>query len=405
MDYKITMPQLSDSMSEGKLVEWKVKIGDKVSSGDVIADIESDKAVIELQTFKDGIVKELLLKENDDAKVGSVIAIIDTDIKNNKIEIKKKDIVKKEERSKKTEIPNDKSSKSSENMMDFLFDNDEKNPSLPEGISTPVAKQKASKFGINIQKLQKENKLPVPAFEKDIFKSVADKYFTPKAKQLLQEYGLEVNNFKFDHKIDTEEIKKYIKENNIPKVVKISANQKAIINTVTKSWQRPVYHIYEEVEVSNKDGIKLSANILKALSNSMQKFEFSRTVFENNILKIYPNSNISVALSKGETLYMVVLKNSEDLSLKEINDWLKEIKTKEITLEDLQGSTFGVSNLGMFKIDSFDALINDNDAGIVAFGALINNKMKVTFTFDHRIVNGAMAAQFVMDFKKEIKNV
>ncbi len=405
MDYKITMPQLSDSMSEGKLVEWKVKVGDKVSSGDVIADIESDKAVIELQTFKDGIVKELLLKENEDAKVGSVIAIIDTDAKSNEIEIKKKDIVKKEEHLKETEIPNNKSSKLNENMMDFLFDNDEKNPSLSEGISTPVAKQKASKFGINIQKLQKENKLPVPAFEKDILKSVIDKYFTPKAKQLLQEYGLEANNFKFDHKIDTEEIKKYIKDNNISKIVKISANQKAVINTVTKSWQRPVYHIYEEVEVIKKDGIKLSANILKALSNSMQKFEFSRTVFENNILKIYPNSNISVALSKGETLYMVVLKNSEDLSLKEINNWLKEIKIKEITLEDLQGSTFGVSNLGMFKIDSFDALINGNDAGIVAFGALKDDKMKVTFTFDHRIVNGAMAAQFVMDFKKELKNV
>ena len=68
MDYKITMHQLSDSMSEGKLVEWKVKVGDKVSSGDVIADIESDKAVIEVQTFKDGIVKELRLKENEAAK-------------------------------------------------------------------------------------------------------------------------------------------------------------------------------------------------------------------------------------------------------------------------------------------------------------------------------------------------
>ncbi len=405
MDYKITMPQLSDSMSEGKLVEWKVKVGDKVNSGDVIADIESDKAVIELQTFKDGIVKELLLKENDDAKVGSVIAVIDTDVKNNKIEINKKDIVKKKEHSKETKIPNDKPSKPSENIMDFLFDNDEKNPSLPEGISTPVAKQKASKFGINIQKLQKENKLPVPAFEKDILKSVADKYFTPKSKQLLYEYELKTNNFKLDHKIDTAEIKKYIKENNIPKIVKISANQKAVINTVTKNWQRPIYHIYEEVEISKKDGIKLSANILKALSSSMQKFTFSRTIFENNILKVYPSSNISVALSKGETLYMVVLKNSEDLSLKEINDWLKEIKTKKITLEDLQGSTFGVSNLGMFEIDNFDALINGNDAGIVAFGALKNSKMKVTFTFDHRIVNGAMAAQFVMDFKKELKNV
>ncbi len=416
MDYKITMPQLSDSMSEGKLVEWKVKVGDKVSSGDVIADIESDKAVIEVQTFKDGIVKELRLKENEEAKVGTVIAVIDTDAnvavdqktkQQNEPPKESKPLKKAEQKTedKKPKEQNKQKSEQKEDVLDLLFDNDETSQTLPKGISSPVAKQKAASLGLDIEKLQKEDKLPTPAFEKDIDEVAKKRYFTPKAEKIVDDYGLELSTFKLDHKIDTDEVRQYVKLHNIPKIVKLSINQKAVINTVTKSWEKPVYHIFEEVEIYKKEGIKLTANILKALSNSMQKFDFSRSVLEDNILKVYPNSNISVALSKDDSLYMVVLKNVESLSLEEINEWLKSIRSKKIRDEYLKGSTFGISNLGMFSIDSFDALINADDSGIAAFGALKDNKMSVTFTFDHRIVNGVKAAQFVIDFKEELKNV
>ena len=420
MDYKITMPQLSDSMSEGKLVEWKVKVGDKVSSGDVIADIESDKAVIEVQTFKSGVVKELLLKENEEAKVGSVIAVIDTDTnatedKKMKQQNEQKNKPPKESKpakepeqkpkNKKPKEQNEQQSEQKEDILDILFSDNKASKSLQKGVSSPAAKQKASSLGIDIQKLQNEGKLPTPAFEKDIDEAVKKIYFTPKAKKMLQEYGIDVSYFKLDHKIDTNEVKNYIKMHNIPKIVKLSINQKAVINTVTKSWQKPVYHIFEEVEIHKKEGIKLTANILKALANSMQKFDFSRSVLKEGVLKVYPTSNISVALSKENSLYMVVLKNVEDLSLEEIHKWLKSIKQKKIRDEELKGSTFGISNLGMFDIDSFDALINAQDSAIAAFGALKNGKMSVTFTFDHRIVNGVKAAQFVMDFKEELKNI
>ena len=420
MDYKITMPQLSDSMSEGKLVEWKVKVGDKVRSGDVIADIESDKAVIEVQTFKDGIVKELRLKENEEAKVGTVIAVIDTDTnaaedKKTKQQNEQKNNPPKENKpakkpqqkpeNEKPKEQNKQKSEQKEDILDILFDNNETTQTLTKGISSPVAKQKATSLGLDIEKLQQEDKLPIPAFEKDIDEAAKNRYFTPKAKKMLQEYGLDISAFKLDHKIDTDEVKNYVKIHNIPKTLKLNINQKAVIKTVTNSWQRPVYHIYEEVEIKKKEGIKLTANILKALANSMQKFDFSRSVLEDGVFKVYPTSNISVALSKDDSLYMVVLKNVEDLSLKEINAWLKSIKQKKIRDEDLRGSTFGISNLGMFDIDSFDALINAKDSAIAAFGALKTGKMSVTFTFDHRIVNGVKAAQFVMDFKEELKNV
>jgi pyruvate dehydrogenase E2 component (dihydrolipoamide acetyltransferase) len=137
----------------------------------------------------------------------------------------------------------------------------------------------------------------------------------------------------------------------------------------------------------------------------MQKNPLTRSILKDNKLLTYPTSNISVAVSRDNGLFMCVIKNAEEKSLSEINEWLKEIKTKRLTIEDLSGSTFGLSNLGMFNVKRFTALINNKDSGIMAIGSLIDGKAKVTFTFDHRIINGVDAAKFVNNFKDEIKEI
>ncbi len=410
MDYKITMPQLSDSMSEGKLVEWKVKVGDEVRSGDVIADIESDKAVIEVQTFKDGVVKELKLKENEEAKVGSVIAVIDTDTKAKNIQPKAKPKPKepKQEPIKQEPKSDTFSKEKNEDVLDILFGDtqkEQKHKELSDAQATPVAKVKAKKYGLNIEELQKSKIVATPAYEKDIDEIIKERYFSPKAVKLIDEYGLDMEKFKLDHKIGSDEILSHIKSNNIPKTMPLTTNQRSVIKTIVNSWQKPIYHIFEEVLVERKEGIKLTANIIKALAKTMQKYPLSRAKYEKESFKVFPNSNISVALSKDEGLYMVVIKNAQELSLKEIDKWLREIKTKELSLNDFGGSTFGISNLGMFDIDSFDALLNADDVGMSAFGKVVDKKMRVVFTFDHRVINGAMGAKFVVDFKEELKNV
>ncbi len=163
--------------------------------------------------------------------------------------------------------------------------------------------------------------------------------------------------------------------------------------------------MFDEIEVTKKEGIKLTAVLIKALSLAMQKNPLTRSVLKDDKLLTYPSSNISVAVSRSDGLYMCVIKNAEEKSLEEINEWLKTIKNKRLTIEDLSGSTFGISNLGMFNVKRFTALINDKDAGIAAFGSLIDGKIKVIFTIDHRILNGVEAAKFVNDFKTIIKEL
>ena len=387
MEYKVTMPILSDTMDIGKLIKWYVKKGDFVHKGDKIAEIESDKATMDIESFVDGAVKEILVKEGEEVSVKSVIAIINT---TKQIPQPKSQKIPK--KTKKEEIDTDIDEIINEVLQ------------KPKGIASPAAKKKAAELEIDIEELQNKGELPKPAHLKDIETAALKRYFTPKALKLLDEYQISPNEFNLNHKITSSEVLEFIKNNNISKKTKLSANQLAVIKNVENAIKKPTFFIFEEIEIQKKEGIKLTAQIIKAIANAMQKNPPSRSILQNNELLTYPTSNISVAVHRDDGLFMCVIKNAESKNLEEINEWLKTIKTKQLTIDDITGSTFGISNLGMFNIESFTALINDKDSAIAAFGKL-QNKIKVSFTFDHKIFNGVEAAKFVNDFKEECKNV
>ena len=409
MEYKIVMPILSDTMDKGKLVKWYVKEGQYVKEGDKIAEVESDKATMDIETFKSGVVKKLLASVGEEVPVKSVIAIIETEAK----EVKE---VKSEDKSSKSEVLNSEKKQTVQHSKQDTKNSKLKtqNPStyqpihtstLLKGSASPAAKKLASEYDIDIEKLQKKDILPTPAHEKDIKEFILKRYFTPAALKLIKEYEIDPDNFKLDHKITKEEVLNYIRKNNIPKITPLSNNQKAVIKNVENANAKPTFFIFDEIEVTKKEGIKLTAILIKALALAMQKNPLTRSILKEDKLLTYPASNISVAVSREDGLYMCVIKNAEEKTLQEINEWLKTIKTKRLTLDYLSGSTFGISNLGMFNVKRFTALINDKDAGIGAFGSLIDGKIKVTFTFDHRILNGVHAAKFVNDFKAALKEV
>ncbi|QCI28254.1 dihydrolipoamide acetyltransferase family protein [Caminibacter pacificus] len=399
MEYKVTMPILSDTMDKGKLIKWYVKEGDRVKKGDKLCEVESDKATMDIESFVNGRVKKILVKEGEEVPVKSVIAVIESEESKQETKNEQEEIKETKEKSSKT---NTDSSIDIDELINSIVNEPSKKVS---GSASPAAKQKAKKLGIDIESLQKSGELPTPAHEKDIDEVIIKKYFSPKAAKLIKEYGLDFDIFELNRKIESDEVMKYIKTNNIPKITKLSPNQIAVIKTVQNAIKKPTFFVFEEVEITKKENIKLTAQIIKALATAMQKHPLTRSILKDNELLTYPTSNISVAVARDDGLFMCVIKNAEDKSLEEINEWLKEIKTKKLSIEDLSGSTFGISNLGMFNIKSFTALINDNDAGIAAFGALNNNKMEVSFTIDHRILNGVDAAKFINDFKEECKNV
>ena len=404
MDYEIIMPVLSDTMDKGKLVKWRVHEGDVVHKGDVIAEVESDKAIMEVQTFKDGVVKKLLVQEGQEVPVKAPIAIIDISAiqqtTTNEEKSQQTRIEQKQPSTERKPFPEEPKKEPSASVPPVIAELLETpSPSLPKGEATPAAKKRAAELGIDIQKLQRENQLPKPAHIKDIEEVALKRYFTPKAFHLLQQYAIDPKNFSLDHKITYEEVKRYIKEHNIPQILPLSKNRVAVIENVQNSAKKPVYFLFEELHIKKYENIKLTSLLIKKLGNTMQKHPLTRAKLDGDRLKIYPHSNISVAVAKGDDLFMVVCKNVEERSLQEIDEWVRSLKNRTYSADELMGSTFGISNLGMFGVKRFTAMINKKDVGIAAFGVYENEKVAVTFTFDHRIMNGVDAAKFVNDLK------
>ena len=438
MAYNIVMPQLSDSMTEGKLISWKVKVGDEVKTGDTIAEVESDKAIMEVQTFHDGIVKELKIKEGESAPVGSIIAVIaekdelkeENTSKTTTKDEKDKNSSKKTEESKPQEIkkspkiektqkeispPDNKKEQSVIDEIFFSSSQESKNLSYTiEGEASPKAKELAQKYKIDIATLQKEGKLPKPAHTQDVKEYILRKYFTPKALKMIKDYNIDISLFSLDKKYKEEDIKEYISSKNIPKIQKLSSNRIGVIKTVEEASKKPVYYIYDHIEAAllkeyESKNHTITVLLLKLIAEMMMRNEALRsTIGDDNTINIYPNASVSVAMANGENLYMPVFKNINLKSLDEIAQELEEMKDKvknnKISIDDMQGSTFGISNLGMTGIEGFTAMINSKDSAIVAIGSEIDNKISTTFTFDHRIVNGLQGAKAVQTLKELAKD-
>ncbi len=143
--------------------------------------------------------------------------------------------------------------------------------------------------------------------------------------------------------------------------------------------------------------------LLKLFAEAMMRQKHFRMTLTDGSIQLWPNASISLAMANGEDLYMPVFrdvngKTAEQLA-KQIQSFKTKIKERTLAKEDMSGSTFGISNLGMTGIESFDAMINKNDCAIAAIGGEIDNRISVTLTVDHRIVNGYQAAQFMQILK------
>ncbi|WP_456451154.1 dihydrolipoamide acetyltransferase family protein [Hydrogenimonas sp.] len=437
MAYNIVMPQLSDAMEEGKLISWKVKPGDAVHQGDVIAEVESDKAIMEVQTFKDGLVKELRLKEGESAPVGSVIAVIETSAQSSVGSRQEESAEKKEETTPKDEEKSSQTNNTGSeqqttqppttdddrrttppepSIVAELFGDSEKTKHSAlrtqhpngEAEASPRARALAAKLGLDIEALQKKGKLPIPAHAEEVRRYWERRYFTPKALKLLEEYGLSTSLFAPGKKHTEKEILAYIEAHDIPRPKPLSPMRKAIVATVTEAQKRPVFHIYDHLDATllkkhESERHTITVWLIKLFGKAMMRHEAVRTTFGENGLRVWPGASLSVAMAHGEALYMPVFRHIERKSIDEIADELKALKEKvrsgRIRPEALRGSTFGLSNLGMTGVERFDAMVGGDDAGIAAIGAEKEGRIAVTLTLDHRIINGWQGAEFMQTLK------
>jgi len=358
------------------------------------------------------------VKEGDEAPVGTVIARIETG--NGKRTVHNEQPKEKENASssssnlkKESSQQTEKEIKTPEKVQSSRKTTSPSSILLPpsaKGIS-PKARAKAAAYGIDIDTLM-EHRPQQTLHAEDVDAYLNAHYFTPKALKLMKMYHIDPSAFTLDHKIDTEEVRTYIDTNEIPLPKPLTPMQKAVIANVTASAGKPVYRVYEYIDATellkHEGKYSMTALLVNLFAQTMMQFEHFRARLHEDTMQIFPNASIAVAVANEDNLYMPVIRDANKLDLAEISHQLlafkEKLKNKSFTAEDFVGSTFGISNLGMFGIERFDAMINKDDAAIVAIGTTLNNRLSVTFTIDHRLINGYEAAEFVQALKAAAKD-
>ena len=411
----ITMPRLSDTMTEGTVASWLKKVGDKVSEGDILAEIETDKATMEFESFYAGTLLHIGIQEGESAPVDSVLAIVGpegtdvSDVLSGETKPAKKEQKETTEAPKKEESPAPNNS-TSDTTQEVTTDGG-------RIFASPLAKKIAQDKGINLSQVKGTGE------NGRIVKSDVEN-FTPSAKAPSNE-GKEVAAKSTPVAVTAGEVK--VEE------VKNSQMRKTIARRLAESkFTAPHYYLTVELNMDNAmearktinslPDTKVSFNdmVVKACAMALKKHPQVNSTWTDAATMINHHVNVGVAVAVEDGLVVPVVNHTDLLTLSQIGAAVKDLagkaRNKKLQPKEMDGSTFTVSNLGMFGIEEFTSIINQPNSAILSVGAIIEkpvvkngqivvgNTMKVTLACDHRTVDGATGAEFLQTLKHYIEN-
>jgi pyruvate dehydrogenase E2 component (dihydrolipoamide acetyltransferase) len=412
----VTMPRLSDTMTEGTVATWLKKVGDEIKEGDILAEIETDKATMEFESFNAGTLLFIGITEGQSAPVDSVLAIIGP---------KGTDITGIAENYKNGGGAPAASSSVSEQVATTA--------STPETIqsvdggrifASPLAKQIAKDKGINLSQIKGsgENGRITKSDVENFTPRTQSTVVTPSAPETSGEVP------------QTASIRPFVPAGEtLTEVVKNSQMRKTIAIRLSESiFTAP--HFYLTIEIAMDEAMKSRAAIntipdtkvsfndmvIKACAMALKRHPKVNTQWQADAIIINHHVNVGVAVAVEDGLVVPVLKFTDQMTLTQIGSSVKDLagkaKSKKLQPSEMEGSTFTVSNLGMFGIQSFTSIINQPNSAILSVGAIeekpvvrngqivVGNTMMLTLACDHRTVDGATGAQFLQTLRQYLEN-
>ena len=408
----VTMPRLSDTMTTGTVATWLKKVGDTIKEGDILAEIETDKATMEFESFNSGTLLYIGVEEGGTAPVDTILAILGpagTDVSGiaasftvgATIETPKEEVVKQDS----NPTPNTQHATSTNN--DRIF-------------ASPLAKKIASDKGVNLSQVKGTGE------NGRITKSDVEN-FTPAAVSTPIQAVTDATNA-------VSAVKPFVPAGEMfQEEIKNSQMRKTIARRLSESkFTAPHYYLTIELDMDNAIAsrnminslpeTKVSFNdmVIKASAMALKKHPQVNSQWREDAMVINHHVNIGVAVAVEDGLMVPVLKFTDQMSLTQIGVNVKDLagkaKSKKIQPAEMDGSTFTISNLGMFGIQSFTSIINQPNSAILSVGAIIEkpvvkmgqivvgNTMTVTLACDHRTVDGATGAKFLQTFKAFMEN-
>ena len=422
MSVNILMPALSPTMEEGTLAKWLVKEGDKVQSGDLIAEIETDKATMEFEAVDEGIIGKLLVSEGSEGvKVNSPIAIILDDGEELKVS-ETADLVVETEQTK-PEAATEELEEIQPPSISVV-----QTPSA-RVLATPLARRLAREKGIDLESVSgsgphgriiKTDILDIKVSNLDTKKgNLANPVLTNNIQQV---FGSSITNIYADREY---------------KEIPLNSMRKTVAARLTEAKQNiPHFYLRKEIKIDEllqvrsrinthliEKNNKFSINdfIIKSCALALQSVPTANAIWaENKIIQLKP-SDIAVAVSVDDGLFTPVIRDADKKSLSNISKEMKELaekaRSKKLLPNEYQGGSFSISNLGMYGIDNFDAVINPPHGAILAVGTglkkpLVNddnsisvaNMMSLTLSVDHRVIDGALGAELLQSITKYLED-
>jgi pyruvate dehydrogenase E2 component (dihydrolipoamide acetyltransferase) len=423
---EIQMPKLSDTMTEGTLVSWKKKKGDKISAGDVIAEIETDKATMEWESPEDGTLTQIYVEEGGKVNVGDKIAFIGGE---------GEEAPKEEQPAEKTEEkkPEEGSAK-------------EKEPKNEQATKEPEKKEEK-------EKPQK----PAPKIDKGAEARVKA---SPVARRVAAELGVDLASVKGtgpDGRVTETDVRAAAKSKTTapqkplaaakptPSVkagegarVQLSGMRKIIAQRLVESLG-PVPHFYLNIDIDagplmaaraelksageGADTSKITVNdfVLKAAVQAAVKIPRVNASFDGDAFVQYADVDLGIAVAIEDGLLTPVIRAAQNKSLREISELVKDLanraRNKRMKPEEFQGGSFTVSNLGGMGIDSFFAIINPPQGFILSIGTIVKtavvddsdqiivgHRMSIGMSCDHRVIDGALGAEYLRELRHLLEN-
>jgi pyruvate dehydrogenase E2 component (dihydrolipoamide acetyltransferase) len=414
----IKMPRLSDTMEEGTVASWLKKVGDDVEEGDILAEIETDKATMEFESFYSGKLLYIGIQEGESSPVDTVLAVIGpegTDV----------DAVLSNESggSKKSSTSeNKKVEKKSENSSEKK----EVSKTVSDGeriFASPLAKKIAEDKGIDLAKVTGSGDNG-RITKKDIENYTPSTTAAPAVSSIVKAESSVASQPVSMALPLGEEGTEEVKNSNMRKAI-----AKALGNS---KFNAPHFYLTIEVDMDNAKESRAQINslpdtkvsfndmVLKACAMALRKHPQVNTSWNGDTTKYHQHIHLGVAVAVDEGLVVPVVKHADLLGLTQIGSAVKDLagkaRNKKISPSEMEGSTFTVSNLGMFGILEFTSIINQPNSAILSVGAIVEkpvvkngeivvgNTMKLTLACDHRTVDGAVGAQFLQTLRYFVEN-
>lgn len=410
----IKMPRLSDTMEEGTVATWLKKVGDKVEEGDILAEIETDKATMEFESFNEGTLLFIGIQEGETAPVDALLAIIGDKDENVDTLIKdfKANNAKDEDTSAKEIVEPVKEKVKPLKPEPVVVEEPITTMSNSNGriIASPLAKKLAKDKGINISNIKGSGE-----HGRIIKRDVEN--FNPAS---VTTSTASVAKFVPSGQEDFDEVKN-------------SQMRKAIARSLTNSkFSAPHYYLNVEFDMDNAIAFreqfnsipdtKISYNdmIVKACALALRKHPQVNSQWFDDKMRLNNHVHIGVAVAVEDGLVVPVVRFANEQSLPQIGaavkDYAGRARNKKLKPEEMEGSTFTISNLGMFGIESFTSIINQPNSAILSVGAIVQkpvvkngrvvvgNTMKLSMACDHRTVDGATGSLFLQTLKGYIEN-